>query len=234
MSKPWYQLSDTELLAWLQNFSQRLTAGFAGFHITSAQAADMEALVNSFESALAAWLEPVTRTPIASTAKKNARTAAIEGARNLVATINTNPLTTDAQRDELRIPLRNPPTPVPVPTETPELDISSVNGRTVTVRVHSNTEHGRKPDGVKGANVWTFVGDVPPDELTGFFFWGLSTRNLFEVEFPNSVEPGSKVWFAAGWVNGKGQVGPVCDPVSTHVQFGGLGMSSTQAMKKVA
>lgn len=234
MNKPWYSLSDAALLIWLQNFSQRLTSGPAGFHITTEQATLMAGKVTSFESALSAWSNPITRTPIASENKQVARTEAVEVARNLVAAINTNPLTTDAQRDELGIKLRNPPTPVPVPSETPELDVISVNGRTVNMRVHSATEHGRKPDGVAGANVWTFVGDVPPDELTGFFFWGLSTRNLFEVTFPNTVEPGSKVWFAAGWVNSKGQVGPVCDPVSTHVQFGGLSMSSTQAMKKVA
>jgi len=150
--------------------------------------------------------------------------------------MSANPNITDVQRQALGLRIRSTNhTPIPAPTEMPEMDILSVTGRTVRARLHGETiEHRRKPTGCTGAYIWTFAGENPPEELSEWVFWSQTTKTTFEIEFPVSVEAGSKVWLAAGWVNAKGQIGPVCDPVSTFTQFGGLTLTVTSAKKKAA
>ena len=60
--------------------------------------------------------------------------------------------------------------------------------------------------------------------------WDTERRNddqytdgvVAEVIFPNTVPAGSQVWVCAAWINTHQQAGPVCRPVSTNIQGGGV------------
>jgi hypothetical protein len=211
VSKPFYVLSDADLLLWSANFSQKLTATPAAFGVTSEQAATYATLNTAFDTALAAWREPSTRTPVTSADKKAARKALLDEAKFLVAAINTNPAVTDAQREELGIRPRKKPTPVPLPDVSPMIDIEQVSGRRVTLRLHAEGRRGR-PVGVKGASLFTAIGDEPPVEIEQWKFEGLTSRtSKVIVDFPESASA-STVWVTANWYNERGQTGVACAP----------------------
>ncbi len=217
MSVPYFRMSDANLLVWSNNFSQRLSATPAVFHISPEQAGAYAALNTAFDAALSAWREPVTKTPVASANKKAARENLLNMAKYLVATINNNPATTEAQRDELGIKARKKPSPIPAPSTSPIIDIISVSGRTVTIGLHA-TQPGKrgKPKGVKGASVFTFVGDEAPLDPAAWKFEGLITRTKFDIDFANSTQANT-VWVTANWFNERGETGAACAPVSINL-----------------
>lgn len=215
MSKPFYSLSDTNLLAWSNNFSARLTATPAAFGLDGKKASSYAALNAAFDAALTAWRDPITRTPISMANKTAAREALLADARYLVATIDTNPATTDAQRDELVIKARKKSTPIPAPSVSPLIDVEAVNGQVVTLRLHSEGRRGR-PAGVQGASMFTFVGTTPPADTAQWKFEGLITRTKFDLRFESSASA-STVWVTAFWYNERGQSGTACAPVSINL-----------------
>ena len=111
------------------------------------------------------------------------------------------------------------PSPIPVPTEVPELDVLSVAGRTVRIRLHNeNTLSVRKPAGVKGATIFSFVGEDAPEDISLWKFEMSTAKTTVDITFPITVEAGSKVWLTAFWFNPKLQSGPACLAVPTWVQ----------------
>lgn len=222
MSTRWYKLSDTDLLAWLKNFSQKLSATPLLFHITAEQAGTMAGLVSVFENKLSIWREPTSNSSAASQAKQAARIAAVEGAKNLISAITTNPLTTDEQRTELGIPHKNHPTPVPVASTKPLIHVKQVSGSvaTLTIRDSDNQDKRARPTGAMGANLFTFVGENAPTP-DQWKFNGQVTRTKFELELGSTLPAATKVWVTACWYSARGKIGPMSDPIFTFTQAGG-------------
>lgn len=216
MSKPYYALSDANLLVWANNFADRLVATPAVFHVTPEQAASMQAKTSTFNTALAAWSDPISRTPIAMTNKTTAREALVELAKYLVNSINSNPATTDAQRDELRIKARKKPSPIPPPSVSPMIDIESVSGRTVDIRLHGGGKRKGRPAGAAGASIFTAIGESAPVEIDQWKFEGLTSKTKFEIVFPESASA-STVWITANWYNERGETGVACAPVRVNL-----------------
>jgi hypothetical protein len=154
--------------------------------------------------------------------KNTAKEAFIPVARNLYGRVQANAAVLNSDKILLGIVVRSAPTPIPPPSEMPALDIISVIGRTVKIRLHSATDASRKgkPPGVKGAATFSYVGEEPPTTTGAWKFEGNTTETVFPIEFPESVAPGAKVWLTAQWFNERTQPGPGCTPVSTNIQFG--------------
>lgn len=217
MSKPYYLLSDENLLAWSNTFSHHINAAPEQFGVTADQASAFEALTSTFNTTLAAWRDNSTKTPVAFQNKMTARGALVTMAKYLVSSINSNPATTDAQRDELGIKARKKPTPIPAPSQSPFVKVLSVSGQTVTLSL-SATQAGKrgKPSGVKGASVFTFVGAVAPTDPAAWKFEGLVTKTKFPLTFDGSTAAAT-VWVTANWFNERGQTGIACSPVSINL-----------------
>jgi len=226
-NKPYYGLPDTGLRDWGQNASTQLTATPADFHISLQQAADFATLVDDFNTALTLWQTPATHTPVNFEAKQAARAALIAGAKYIVNTINSNPLTTDAQRRALNFPIRKTPTPTPVPSVQPNLDNVSMNGHTFSATVHGgDSARNKKPAGVQGISIFTQVGDQPDFDWTKWTFISSQTKLDFSVDFDPSLAPGTKVWVTVFFWNGKAESGPAATPVYAYIQYGGMAMAA--------
>ena len=107
------------------------------------------------------------------------------------------------------------------------IDILSVRGNTVSLRLHEGGDSTRrgKPVGVNGAALYSFVGAVPPTDERDWTFEGLTSRVKADITFPGGVPPGSQVWFTAFWFNQRKQNGPAATPVTTNLQ-GGMAMAA--------
>lgn len=212
---------DQALLAWSSNFSTLISATPAAFNLTAGDATAYAALHTTFATSLAAC-DPGVRNKAAVNSKNLARNNLKVQARLLANTINGYGPVTDAQKIELGLTVRSAPTPIPPPADAPALDVVSVNGRTVNIRLHDATDASRrgKPPLVKAAAVFSFVGEEAPTDPSLYKFEGNTTRTEFTVVFPNSVAPGTQVFLTAMWMNERMESGPGCEPVGTRVQFG--------------
>lgn len=230
---------DPELLAWSTNFMAKISAAPAVYSLTSAQAGAYgplhQAFADAYNEVVNNKASGVRSESITST-KDTAKAALVGYARQLYGIIQSNDEVTDANKILAGIHVRTGgPTPVPVPSARPGVKIVSVVDRTATALIFSTDGEDvrrRKPEGVRNAFVYTFVGATYPADPAMWQFYGVYGKSKVEIEFPNTLAAGTQVWVCAAWANAKGEAGPPCLPVTTNLQGGGS--VSTTEMKIAA
>lgn len=193
----------------------------ATYGLVAADATSYSALHTSYANALAAC-DPGQRSKSLVATKNAARNGLKNAARLLAKRVEGTASVTDAQKIELGLNVRALPSPIPAPSNPPALDVVSVTGRIVRVRLHDSTDASRrgKPAGVAGATVFSFVGAAAPTDPGAWKFEGNTTRTTIDVLFPDSAAAGAVVWVTAFWRNERDLSGPACAPISTNLQFG--------------
>jgi hypothetical protein len=212
---------EADLVTWANNFVAQLTILGTAVGTTAGQLTTFTGLKDAFLSAYAIANSDATRTPASIFGKDAAKKAMTDNARLLSGIIQKFPGTTDVQRSELGLTVPAVRSPRPAPAMAPTVDILSVDGSTVRVRMHDpeNPTRRGKPDGVAGMTVFSFVGATAPTTEEDWTFQGNTTRTVVEINFPTGV-PGAKVWFTAFYRNERDQRGPAADPVGTNIAGG--------------
>ncbi len=216
MSLPYFRLSDADLLIWSNDFLEHIAATPTAYGLTAVQATDYGTTRQAFVAALETWRNNSTRTPVASQVKKATRESLLATTRYLVSTINTNPATTDAQRDELGIKIRKKPSRVPVPESVPILELVSLVGRVAKIGLRSSESSRGRPAGVQGASLYSYIGDTAPIHAEAWKFEGLVTKVKFDIDFGQSSQA-STAWLAVSWYNERGEAGMSSDPLAIHL-----------------
>ncbi len=235
MSYHFLPRTDAGLLSWSANFLARIQLDPTVYGLTADDAADYALLQAQYDQKLSAATDPLTRGGSTILAKNIARDFLAAESRKLARIIQANPAVTNQQKYDLALNVRAARTPIPPPAEVPVLDLMSVSGRTVEIRLHNGTSTRRgKPAGVAGANLFSFVGETPPADLKAWTFQQGDSRTKATITFDNSVAPGSRVWLCARWFNAKLQPGPTCAPVGTYTQYGSPTASAPAASTPAA
>lgn len=221
MTRGFLPNKDDALLAWSLNFKTIISAGPVPLGLTAAQATAYSALHSSFAAAMEACA-PGMKSKSLVAAKNDARDLLKTSARLLASIIQGQAAVTDAQKLELGLTVRSAPTPIPPPADAPALDIVWVKGRVVRIRLHDAANPGRrgKPANVKGAAVFSFIGEEPPTDMRQYHFEGNTTETIISITFPPDTAAGAKVWILAMWFNERTKSGPPCEPVGTNLQLG--------------
>lgn len=209
-----------DLATFVSQFSAKITLAPASYGLVAGQCSAFAALQASFCDFYEQSQDKNTRTPRVLEQKKQAQKAMLANLRQLVRIIEACPTVTNDQRVDLGLPVRDvTPSPAPVPSVAPKVDVLSVVGRRVKVRIHDSDPQSRmsKPTGVAGASLFSYVGTTPPGDVSEWKFEGNVMRTIVTVEFPLSVPAFSQVYFTAFWFNRRGNSGPACMPVSTNV-----------------
>lgn len=216
--------TDAGLLSWSTNFSTKINASPETFGLTIAQAADYLALHDAYASIYQITQENDTRTPSAIVTKRNAKKALVADARKLARIVQAFPGTTDTMRSDLGLTVDADPAPIPPPSEAPEIDFMPTATRTIRIRLHNEKTlgHRGRPHGVKGATVFSYIGEEAPIDLNEWKFEGNTTHTVINIDPPPTVPSGTKMWFTAFWRNPRDQSGPATTPISTIVQWGGM------------
>lgn len=221
---------EADLLAWSASFSNALAVDPTIYGLTMAQATAYAALDTAFADAYAIATNPVSNSKANVEMKNTAKENLLYGPGGAWQLVNICQAFPDMNNDlraalNIRIPDTDP-TPVPVPDSSPDIDIVSTFGHTVKVRVHeSKSPNTGKPEGVKGASLFYYVGDEPPAEVSEWGFAGNTTKNTYDVVLPAETAAGAQVWLTAFWFNNRMQSGPAATPVSIHVP-GGLSVAA--------
>lgn len=128
-----------------------------------------------------------------------------------------------ANKEDIGVNPRNRlPSPIPPPATAPDIDVVSVAGNTVKLRLHqAGSTRRARPAGAIGANVFSFVGEAPPSEESEWNFQGATGKPILDVTFPPGTAPGARVWFTARWFNQRKEQGPATAPIGTNIPGGG-------------
>jgi len=212
---PFPQSRESQLNAWAESFAASISATPLVFSLTAAQATAFAALQNSFATSLATATNPLTNSKANIEYKKTAKDAMLNGAggaRQLVNIIQYAPNTTDDMRAQLNLRIFDgSPTPVPVPTEQPNIEVVKILPFGAQIRLHGNQVTG-KPAYVKGASVFTHVGPTQPTSMEQWTFQENITKNTMDVAVPTTTPPGSTMWITAFWFNNRMDSSPPTQP----------------------
>lgn len=213
--------SDSALQSVALNFKTKITASPTTYGLTAAQATANGTAYTNFANALALCNKTV-RIPANTSAKNDCRDILKNSIRSLALIVAGTPTVTDAQKLELGMTIQAPPSDVPAPSVAPSLDIVKITGRTVQIRLHDATGEGKrsKPPQVKSAAICSYVGATPPSDPSAYKWEGSSGKQIVDVTFPESVEPGSQVFLTAMWLNEKQEPGPACEPQGAIIGYG--------------
>jgi hypothetical protein len=89
-----------------------------------------------------------------------------------------------------------------------------------TLVVHCSDEltpaRYRKPQGVRGCEIYVFVGDQPPPDPAGYRFLALVTRTSYTHEHP-PADAGKTATYLFRWQNTKGETGPFSRAVTAKI-----------------
>lgn len=213
---------EADLVTWSLNFKTKITAAPTTYGLTAAQATTYGGLHDAFVTAYNAATNDGSNSTANIVTKNLAKKALIANARLLAAIVQKSPGTTNTMRADLGLTVKSGPSPRPVPPSAPDIDVLSVAGNTVRVRMHdpANPTRRGKPFGVDGISVFTAVGAAAPTTEAGWTFQGSTSKTVIDVTFPSDTAAGAKVWFTAYYFNQKKQSGPAASPVSTNLAGG--------------
>lgn len=221
MGRQYFPTTDNGLLQWSRHLSDRINASPGEYGVPVEMAESYAVLHQAFAAAMAA-VDPGVRNKASVFSKNDARAALKSAARLIVMAVRATPTVSEAQQVGLGLTVRGRPTPIARPADPPAVDVISVNGRAVRIRLHDHGSNRRgKPAGVQGAAIFSFVGPEAPNERAALTFEGITTRTKAEVVFPATVAPGENIWLTAAWFNPRSQSGPMSAPVCAIIQFGG-------------
>lgn len=220
---------ESKLVPFTNNFAEQLTAHAVAVGLTSGDATSFAALNTAWVESYATATAPSTRTKEAITAKRLAKKACVSALRVLSKRIQSFPGTTDMLRDAFGLPIYKTRTPIGVPEEIPTAEVVERVGTKVVLQLHAPDGKRTLPKGVDGMRVYSFVGETPPDTVTGWFEEGQITTSRVELNFDASLPPGTKVWISAAYYNPRGQLGEGCSPVSTFLAGGSMALQQQQA-----
>ena len=126
---------------------------------------------------------------------------------------------TDAKRAESGMTVRsNTRTPAATPTTRPMamVDTSQRLRHTINFKDELTPNSKKKPDGVMGAEIWCYIGAVPPVDASTCSFVALDTSTPYVVDYPGA--DGNKVaHYLLRWVNTRGDKGPWSETVSATI-----------------
>ncbi|HEV2292604.1 MAG TPA: hypothetical protein VGR35_02035 [Tepidisphaeraceae bacterium] len=224
MRQSYFPSTDSGMVPWARNMSEKLAADYAAYGITQQQSDEFAGLTEAYAEAYRAANVPGIRSSAATAVKNDARESLKTAARLIVSIVRGQASVTDAQKILLGITVPAPRRrAIPRPEHAPTLYVRSVTGRTVRILLADSQVHGSrsKPSGARAAMVFTAAGEKPPQVGTsGWHFHTTTGRRKCDVTFPADLAPGTRVWLTAAWVNSRNQPGPACMPIETHLQFG--------------
>jgi hypothetical protein len=221
-SKNWYPLQQAEFLTFAQNYCGLIAGSPTTYGCVAGDGTSLSAKLSDFETKFGIAEAPETRTPVTIAQKDLAMAALRAEMKRTYKKVRAANLSADLLI-ELGVPVPDvEPSSVPVPGTSPILVIRKVDGRMVEMSISDELTPGKKakPEGVAQYQIFSHVGETAPAELSEWTLEGQGTRFILAATLPASVEPGTKVWFAARWLNGKGEAGPVATPVATFLGGG--------------
>jgi hypothetical protein len=212
---------DTNLNAWLSNFSTLASANPAAYGLAAADAATIAAAVAAWTAAYIALLSPSTKTAAAVSAKNSEKVIVLAAVRPYAQQISLNAGVTSSNKIAIGVnPRTSVPTPITAPTTSPVLTAQSTSTAGTILRYRDATASPSvksKPYGVVQVQLYGKASATAVTDPTTLTFLGAYTKSPLTQPMPGVA--GQTVYFAARWITKKGLVGP-WSPIISYIVAG--------------
>ncbi|MDR0789735.1 MAG: hypothetical protein LBO06_02950 [Bacteroidales bacterium] len=213
-SKTNFNGSDANFNVFQTNLMTYLLSKGLAFTITTEETTTGKALQAKWNDSYAKVSNPATKTPVATQAKNDARKDYVKWLRLMVDKyIAGNDKITNDVRRSLGLTVKDTtPTPKPIPTTIPFMEINVQKPLEHSGSLWSNTFIGEKrkkqkrPTGVAFALVRWIIADKEPVEIDDMKHIIITSDSKFTLNFAKT-DKGKKVYYTACWCNSKGQMG---------------------------
>jgi hypothetical protein len=164
--------------------------------------------------------ETAQTNALAARATKDTSRDGLEGLiRPTAQMLQANPALTDEQRASMGLPIRDATrTRVAVPTTRPvgQVDTSQRLQHTISWRDESAPNSKAKPAGVRGAEIWLYIGPTPPSDPALAHFVALDTASPYLLEH-DAADAGKLAHYLLRWVNTRSEAGPWSETISATI-----------------
>ena len=223
MSRNFYAGDEAELASGSTNAVTILSPDPESFGVSGDILASYSSLAGQFNDAFALARSPSTRTPVVIKEKNDLKRQLKRASAELAAIITNTRLVDDGQIIALRMNPRRSPQRRSVPQNSPRIEVISVIGRVVNILLFDPESTSRgMPFGAFSAQIYSFVGQAPPENPREYHHEGPTTRARAQLIFPNDVPSGATIWLSANWVSKRGEVGIGSAPISFTLQGGAI------------
>jgi len=210
---------DAELVAWLTNFVTYANANLAPLGLVVGDMLPITTNQTAFNTTFNANITAQNAAKNAATAKDLARTNLEIVVRTLVRKVQGTPTVTNAQRQSLGISERGTPrTPTGVPNSRPILtiDTSQRLQHTVSFMDESTPTSKAKPEGVRGCEIWEYIGAVAPKNPAEYHYLTTDTKTPHIAKFGGD-DGGKTAFYMGRWANTKNETGPWSEVISATI-----------------
>jgi hypothetical protein len=210
-----------DLIEWAVAFLRNATLLKEDIGLSDQALSDLSTTVDRAKASVDAASDPLTRTRISIERQREDLATLKRSLRSLVKQVQAFPQTTDDQRRQLDITVPDRTrTERPTPTEEPVVTITQTQRHMVAIKIRREDGRAGKPAGISGMNVYYAVSDTVPTHIGGWTHAGQATRMGHVIAMPTDVPAGATIWITANYYNGRGEVGPLADAISTNLPGG--------------
>ncbi len=210
---------DAELVAWMTNFVTYANANLAALGLVAGDMTPVSTNQTTFNTTFNANIAAQNNAKNAAAAKDLARTNLEIVVRTVVRKIQGTPTVTNAQRQSLGISERGTArTPIGIPKSSPILSVDTSQRLQHTIGfVDEETPTSKaKPEGVRGCQIWLFIGAVPSKLPAEYHYLTTDTKTPYVYHFEGE-DGGKNANYMGRWVNTKDEPGPWSEIVSATI-----------------
>lgn len=211
--------SDGDFSLFMTTFVNYVAAHAVAVGVPTATATALSDALLTFTDSLTAHQAAQTAALSARATKDTARVDLTGLARPIIQMIQSNPAVTDDIRALMGLPIRDATrTRVPLPTTRPvgQVDTSQRLQHTISWRDESTPTSKSKPAGVRGAEIWLYIGPTPPADPSLAHFVALDTATPYLLVH-DAADAGKLAHYLLRWVNSRQEPGPWSETISATI-----------------
>ncbi len=204
-----------------KQFVSAVAANPAKYGLTPQDATALQASQVAWTTAYPAHTKAHQDAITARETKDSARKQHVNVMRGMAHRINGNPAVDNAMRISVGMKPRAETRAAVAPPATQPVAHVEADGRftlRITIVDRETMKRAAKPAGVHGFEIWSFVGDTPPIDPSGYTFVAVSTRSPY-VDERLPADAGKTVNYVCRWQNKKGEPGPWSQVVAVKIPF---------------
>lgn len=212
------KLSDRELRAEVGLMNDAAVADPAGYSLTAAMATELKEELTAFGGELDAYDQTQVSEDAALQAKNERRKTILTKARQHMRLMRATPGITNEKLAEANLDAYDTTkTDSAAPTSAPVgwVDYGKLK-HTIYFRDSATPDSEAKPKGMKGCEIWRFVGNAAPVADGDFDFVTLDSASPY-VAFYTLENAGKNVWYRLRWISNGGDAGEWSETIEATI-----------------